>query len=64
MKPADRVHQQGAHMMSHLAKLTITQVKRQSALSPQEARRTKLITKLEEQLKLAEALGCVDKPDP
>jgi len=51
-------------MMSHLAKLTITQVKRQSALSPQEARRTKLITKLEEQLKLAEALGCVDKPDP
>lgn len=42
-------------MMSHLAKLTITQVKRQSALSPQEARRTKLITKLEEQLKLAEA---------
>lgn len=44
-------------MMSHLAKLTITQVKRQSALSPQEARRTKLVTKLEEQLKLAEALA-------
>ena len=43
--------------MSHLAKLTITQMKRTSALSPQEARRHKLIIKLEEQLKLAEALA-------
>lgn len=41
--------------MSYLAKLTLTQMKRTSALSPQEARRAKLITKLQEQLKLAEA---------
>lgn len=43
--------------MSYLAKLTLTQMKRTSALSPQEARRHKLIIKLEEQLKLAEALA-------
>jgi hypothetical protein len=41
--------------MSYLAKLNLTQMKRTSALSPQEARRAKLVTKLEEQLKLAEA---------
>jgi hypothetical protein len=41
--------------MSHLAKLTLTQMKRVSALPPQEARRHKLIIKLEEQLALAAA---------
>lgn len=41
--------------MSYLAKLTLTQMKRTSALSPQEARRHKLVLKLQEQLKLAEA---------
>jgi len=43
--------------MSHLAKLTLTQMKRISALPPQEARRHKLILKLEEQLALAAALA-------
>ncbi|WP_203072742.1 DUF6641 family protein [Falsiroseomonas ponticola] len=43
--------------MSYLAKLNLTQMKRKSALTPQEARRVKLVVKLEEQLKLAEALA-------
>ena len=43
--------------MSHLAKLNLTQMKRTHALPPQQARRHKLIIKLEEQLKLAEALA-------
>lgn len=41
--------------MSYLAKLTLTHVKRRQALTPQELRRSKLITKLQEQLALAEA---------
>jgi hypothetical protein len=41
--------------MSHLAKLTITQVKRGSQLSPQQSRRNKLIARLQEQLALVEA---------
>lgn len=41
--------------MSYLAKLTLTQMKRTSALTPQEARRAKLVAKLQEQLTLAEA---------
>jgi hypothetical protein len=43
--------------MSYLAKLTVTQLKRPQGLTPQEARRTKLIAKLEEQLALAQALS-------
>jgi len=41
--------------MSYLAKLTVTQLKRPQGLTPQEARRAKLIAKLEEQLALAQA---------
>ncbi len=40
--------------MSYLAKLTVTQLKRPQGLTPQEARRAKLIAKLEEQLALAQ----------
>jgi len=40
--------------MSFLSKLTITQLKRNPRQTPQEARRTKLIIKLEEQLALAQ----------
>lgn len=41
--------------MTFLSKLTITQLKRPTKSTPQEQRRNKLITKLEEQLALAEA---------
>jgi hypothetical protein len=41
--------------MSYLAKLNVTQLKRPQALSPTEHRRAKLVTKLQEQLALAEA---------
>ena len=41
--------------MTFLSKLTITQLKRPTRSTPQEQRRNKLITKLEEQLALAEA---------
>ena len=41
--------------MSHLAKLMIKRVLRQDSLNPVQARRNKLLTALEEQLKVAEA---------
>lgn len=41
--------------MSSLAKLTIKSVTRQTKLSPDEARRNKLLAAIEEQLKVAEA---------
>lgn len=41
--------------MSHLAKLTIKTVLRQDTLDPVEARRNKLLSAIEEQLKVAEA---------
>lgn len=41
--------------MTFLSKLALTQLKRPTKSTPQEQRRNKLITKLEEQLALAEA---------
>ncbi len=41
--------------MSSLAKLTIKSVSRQTKLSPEEARRNKLLAAIDEQLKVAEA---------
>ena len=41
--------------MSHLAKLTIKRVLRQDTLDPVEARRNKLLSAIEEQLKVAES---------
>jgi len=41
--------------VTYLSKLNITQLKRPSKSTPQEQRRNKLITKLEEQMALAEA---------
>ncbi len=41
--------------MSHLSKLTIKTVLRQDTLDPVEARRNKLLSAIEEQLKVAEA---------
>lgn len=41
--------------MSYLTKLTLTQLKRTAQQTPEEARRAKLIIKLQEQLALAEA---------
>jgi hypothetical protein len=41
--------------MSYLSKLNITQLKRPTKSTPQEQRRNKIISKLEEQLALAEA---------
>ena len=41
--------------MSHLAKLTVTQLKRPQSLTPAEQRRNKLVAKLEEQLALCQA---------
>lgn len=41
--------------MSHLAKLTIKRVLRQDTLDPVQARRNKLLTAIEQQLKVAEA---------
>ena len=43
--------------MSFLGKLQITQLKRNAGMSPTEARRAKLIAKLQEQLALAQAQG-------
>ena len=41
--------------MSHLSKLTIKTVSRQDTLDPVQARRNKLLSAIEEQLKVAEA---------
>lgn len=41
--------------MSYLTKLTLTQLKRNPQQSPEQARRAKLIVKLQEQLALAQA---------
>ena len=41
--------------MSHLSKLTIKRVSRQDTFNPVEARRNKLLTAIEDQLKVAEA---------
>ena len=41
--------------MGYLEKLNVTQLKRPQSLSPTEQRRAKLVTKLEEQLALAQA---------
>ena len=41
--------------MSHLSKLTIKRVLRQDTLDPVEARRNKLLSAIEEQLKVAES---------
>ena len=41
--------------MTHMSKLTITQLKQPERLSPAEQRRVKLVSKLEEQLAMARA---------
>ena len=43
--------------MTHLSKLTLTQLKRAQKQSPAEQRRSKLILKIEEQISLAQALA-------
>jgi hypothetical protein len=43
--------------VTHLSKLTLTQLKRAQKQSPAEQRRSKLILKIEEQISLAQALA-------